>query len=117
MTPPKPSVDLGYPTPIHGRIPAFQNIEEEAAFWDTHSFAEFEDELTPVDVMVGEKLSAPLSVQLDPLDRADIDRRARAKGVDSSTLVRIWIEEHLRQGAASESALRQPEATGPRRGR
>lgn len=35
MTLPKPSVDRGYSTPAHGRIPGFQNIEEEAAFWDT----------------------------------------------------------------------------------
>src|SRR2546422_2951288 len=31
------------------RIPTFQSIEEEAAFWDTHSSEEFADELTPVE--------------------------------------------------------------------
>ena len=25
-----------YPTEAHGAIPAFNNIEEEAEFWDTH---------------------------------------------------------------------------------
>jgi hypothetical protein len=31
------------------RIPTFKSIEEEAAFWDTHSSAEFADELTPLE--------------------------------------------------------------------
>ncbi len=37
----KPTVDLGYPTEPHGRIPAFASIEEEAAFWDAHDLADF----------------------------------------------------------------------------
>jgi hypothetical protein len=106
MTHPKPSVDLGYPTPAHGRIPAFQNIEEEAAFWDTHSFADFDDELTPVKVRVNKNLSAPLSVRLDPQDRAEIVRQAQAKGVGPSTLIRMWVKEHLRQEAEAESSSR-----------
>ncbi len=31
------------------RIPTFKTIEEEAAFWDTHSSEEFADELTPIE--------------------------------------------------------------------
>src|SRR5680860_699021 len=80
MTHLKPSVDLGYPTPVHGRIPSFNNIEEEAEFWDTHSFSEFDEELTPVEVTVSKNLSAPLSVRLDPQDRAAIVRQLHAIG-------------------------------------
>ncbi len=103
MTHPKPSVDLGYPTPAHGRIPAFQNIEEEAAFWDTHSFTDFDEELTPVEVRISKNLSAPLSVRLDPRDRAEIVRQAQAKGVGPSTLIRMWVKEHLEQETKSPS--------------
>jgi len=46
----KPSVDLGHPTPSQGNIPAFQSIEEEAAFWDTHDVADFIGEAAPVPV-------------------------------------------------------------------
>lgn len=42
MTEAKPTVDLGYPTEAHGRIPSFADIEEEAAFWDTHDFTDFQ---------------------------------------------------------------------------
>lgn len=95
----KPSVDLGYPTPAHGRIPAFQNVEEEAAFWDTHSFTEFEQEMVPVQVKVSKNLSAPISVRLDPRDRAELVRQAEARGVGPSTLIRMWVKEHLREDA------------------
>ena len=99
MTQLKPSVDLGYPTPAHGRIPSFQNIEEEAEFWDTHSFSDFGEELVSVKVKVSKNLSAPLSVRLDPRDRAEIERQAHEKGIGPSTLVRMWVKERLNQGA------------------
>lgn len=88
---------------MHGRIPAFQNIEDEAAFWDTHSFTDFDEEFTPVEVTVSKNLSTPLSVRLDPRDRAEIDRRAQAKGVGPSTLVRMWVKQHLKEDAEVES--------------
>jgi hypothetical protein len=65
MSNPKPTVDLGYPTPAHGRIPAFQTIEEEAAFWDTHDTADFPDAFKPVDVTVGSDLAERLTPRLE----------------------------------------------------
>ena len=104
----KPTVDLSYPTPAHGRIPAFQNVEEEAAFWDTHSVVDFPDELQPARVRISKRLSAPLTVRLDPVDRAEITRRAKEQGIGPSTLIRIWVKERLRlDDDASESARRE----------
>lgn len=37
------------PKVTKSRIPAFKTVEEEAAFWDSHSSEEFADELTPVE--------------------------------------------------------------------
>jgi predicted HicB family RNase H-like nuclease len=106
MTHLQPSVDLSFPTPVHGRIPSFNTIEEETAFWDTHSVTEFDEELTSVEVTVSKNLSAPLSVRLDPKDRAAIVRQAQAKGVGPSTLIRMWVKEYLRQDAEAESGTR-----------
>jgi hypothetical protein len=53
----KPTVDLGYPTEAHGRIPAFANIEEEAEFWDTHDLTDFLEESPPVEVTIGPELA------------------------------------------------------------
>ena len=99
MRKPRPSVDLGYPTPARGRIPAFNTIEEEAEFWATHSLTDFEEELVPVEVRVGGALSSPLSVRLDQDDRQELDRRAREMGVGPSTLVRMWVKERLARTA------------------
>ena len=78
MSRPKPTVDLGYPTEAHGRIPAFTNVEEEAAFWDTHDFTDFAEESTPVQLTVGQELAERLTLRLDQMERilrspADID--------------------------------------------
>ncbi len=37
------------PQVTKSRIPTFHTLEEEAAFWDSHSSEEFADELTPVE--------------------------------------------------------------------
>jgi len=55
---PQPTVDLGYPTEAHGRIPAFQNIEAEAACWDTHDVTDDRDGLEPVQVTVSPHLTS-----------------------------------------------------------
>lgn len=92
--------ELEYPTEAHGRIPAFANRNEEAAFWDTHDVTEFAGtELKPVEVEIGGDLAERLTVRLDRVDREALARRAREKGVGPSTLARIWLKERLRQEA------------------
>jgi hypothetical protein len=102
MRSPKPTIALGYPTEAHGRIPAFANVEEEAAFWDSHDFTDFLDESTPVQITVGQELAERLTVRLDQADRQELMRRARAKGVGPSTLARMWLKERLHQEAEAE---------------
>ena len=103
MSQPKPTVDLGYPTTARGRIPSFTNVEEEAAFWDTHYFTDFAAESTPVQVTVGQELAERLTLRLDQADRQALLRRARAMGVGPSTLARMWLKERLRQEAEAEA--------------
>jgi hypothetical protein len=95
----KPTVDLGYPTPSHGRIPSFNSIEEEAEFWDTHDFTDFEDELTEVTITVEGELAERVTVRLDQTDRLALERHARKIGVGPSTLARMWLKERLNQEA------------------
>jgi hypothetical protein len=105
MSRPKPTVDLGYPTEAHGRIPAFTNVEEEAAFWDTHDFTDFVEESTPVQLTVGQELAERLTLRLDQADRQALAKFALAKGLGPSTLARMWLKERLRQEAATESEV------------
>ena len=64
MSQPKPTVDLGYPTPARGRIPAFDSIEDEAVFWDTHDITDFLAESTPVHLTVGRELTERQTLRL-----------------------------------------------------
>lgn len=81
------------------RIPKFKSIREEAEFWDTHSFADYWDELEDVDLVF--ELDKPrdetivLRVQGDIKER--IERLARSKGLNLSTLARVWFMEKLRE--------------------
>jgi len=88
------------------RIPDFASREEEAAWWDTHSIVDYLDELEPVKIRFAKNLSNPMAVRLDPQDRTELTRRARAKGVGPSTLVRMWVKERLRQEAEAEARSR-----------
>ncbi|MBX3070838.1 MAG: hypothetical protein KF883_10100 [Thermomicrobiales bacterium] len=96
---PTPTVDLGYPTEQHGKIPAFNNIEEEAEFWDTHSFVDFLDDSWAVDNPIDPELRKEhrLTVRLSASDNREIEARAKSRGIGSSTLVRMWIRERLDQ--------------------
>lgn len=98
---PKPSVDFGYPTEPHGKIPAFNSIEEEAEFWDTHDFTDYLDDMEPVEIEVGPELSGWIGVRLDPATRRELARRAEAHGTTPAALAQTWIEERLRQEAAT----------------
>lgn len=79
------------------RLPEFKSREEEAEFWDTHDVTDDLDELRPVRVTpMPAGLSAGMTVRLDPEDREALGRIAATRGVGPSTLVRMWIKEHLR---------------------
>jgi len=78
------------------RIPEFASIEEEAEFWDSHDLSDYWDELRPVRVHVSPNLTSVHHFLLDADDYADLDRAARARGIDASALARQWLKERLR---------------------
>lgn len=82
------------------RIPSFETVEEEAAFWDTHSSAEFEEELEVVTDVIFVKArprKKGLTVRLDEDTLTRLTQQAQEKGVGPSTLARMWILERLRE--------------------
>ena len=93
----RPSIDLGYPTEAQGDLPAFQSIEEEAAFWDTHDLTDL-SLLTDEDVQTAEPdAAAQLLIPLNRADRDELDRQAEHRGIAPATLAQDWIHERLRQ--------------------
>jgi hypothetical protein len=87
-------------------IPEFDSLEEEAAFWDTHSLAEFEDELEPVEVEVVRPLVHVWEVAVE-FDRATFDRLravAREQGLTTAELAKAWLLERLDATSAATAA-------------
>ena len=86
------------PKVTRSRIPAFNTIEEEAAFWDTHSSEEFADELTPAENVKFVKAHSKkaLTVRFDEDVFEELSQEAKEKGIGPSTLARMVILEHLR---------------------
>ena len=82
--------------PTKTRIPAFESVEEEARFWDTHDTTDFEDEFKPVKVRFAKNLSHGLTIRLDPETLDQLRKEAGDKGIGPTTLVRMLVREHLR---------------------
>ena len=83
---------------MKSKIPKFKSIEEEAEFWDTHSFADYWDKFKPVDLVV--ELSKPkeetLVLRVTKDVKNKLEEKAKDKGVTISTLARILLTEKLR---------------------
>jgi predicted DNA binding CopG/RHH family protein len=83
------------------RIPEFASIEEEAAFWDTHSTANYESEFRPIRARFAKRLSTGVTIRLDPDTIEKLRAVAQEHGIGPTTLIRMWILEHLKHNEAS----------------
>jgi predicted DNA binding CopG/RHH family protein len=79
------------------KIPKFKSYQEEAEFWDTHDFTDFEDELKPVKVKFAKNLSTGITIRFDHRTLNTIRTQAAHKGIGATTLIRIWVMEKLNQ--------------------
>lgn len=79
------------------KIPKFKSYEEEANFWDTHSIVDFEDELEDVEIVFDLKKTRDktLVVRLQKKLKDKLEKTARSKGLNVSTLARMWLVERL----------------------
>jgi predicted DNA binding CopG/RHH family protein len=78
------------------RIPHFASREEEAAWWDSHDLADYQDEFKTVRARFAKNLSEGITVRLDPETLSELREQARRKGIRPTTLARMWILERLR---------------------
>lgn len=79
------------------RIPDFKTIQEEAEFWDTHSFTDYWDELRPVKVKFAKPLQHVFTVRFDGGTLTELQTEASKKGVSAGTLIRMWVKEKLQE--------------------
>jgi hypothetical protein len=79
------------------RIPAFATVEEEAAFWDTHSTADYEHEFRPVRARFAKRLSEGVTIRLDAETLEQLRTMAHERGIGPTTLIRMWVLERLKE--------------------
>ena len=80
-----------------GQIPEFKSREEEAEFWDTHDFTEYQEGFKPVQVRFAKRLSHALAIRFDSETLEKLRVRAHQKGIGPTTLARMWILEQLQE--------------------
>lgn len=93
------------------RIPTFTSLEEEAAFWDSHSLGEFEDELEPVDNDVALPFVHRLTVDLEGDRFRRLTTIARQRGMGPTALARAWVLEALERADAEQGNDPSPAAS------
>ena len=81
------------------KVPEFKNYEQEAAWFDTHDLANYWPELEPVaiqfDLEKAKDENIVVRVQKPVKDR--LEQIARSKGLNLSSLARMWLLEKLQQ--------------------
>lgn len=76
----------------------FNSLEEFWEFWDTHSSADYEDLMEPVDVEIDVSSSKMYcAIAKDVLSQVRI--QAHQQGVSTETLVNLWLQEKLAESA------------------
>jgi len=79
-------------------IKSFKNIEEEANFWDTHDTSKIfkNPKVSLSDLLELEpKKEVVMTIRVQKFVKERIEKLARIKGVNSTTLSRMWLVDRL----------------------
>ena len=81
------------------KLPDFSKMtyKEEAKWWDAHDLGDYWDEFEDVDIVVALKKprDKTLVVRLQDEFKKKLEKIARSKGLNVSTLARMWLMEKL----------------------
>lgn len=72
----------------------FNTLDELWQFWDTHSTADYEDDMELVEVeidLISSKIYLPVAKDL----LQEVRIQARRQGVSTETLINLWLQEKL----------------------
>ena len=69
----------------------FESIEAAADFWDTHSLADYWDQVREVEIKV--RARRRRRITLDPEVWERVANEARIRGVSPETLANLWLIE------------------------
>ncbi|MDQ1328660.1 MAG: hypothetical protein QG641_1945 [Candidatus Poribacteria bacterium] len=80
----------------------FETIEQIQDFWDTHSTADYWDEMEDVEMELSPALKSKIELRklyhllgLSNEQVASIENEAKIENIDSRKLISKWILEHI----------------------
>lgn len=79
-------------------MPPFRTLDEEAEFWDTHDTAPlFRNPNFPLEklLLLTKEKEESITIRVQGWVKDRLDRIARRKGLNTSTLLRMWFIEKL----------------------
>ncbi len=77
------------------KIPVFKTEKEEITFWETHSIADYWDELEEgKDIFKRPKLT-PITLKFDPLVLEKIKMLARKRGISYNAYIRYLVAKSV----------------------
>ena len=85
------------------KIPKFKTDKEAARFWESHSFQDYYGDTKEAGIRFVKRAKRTVAVRLDPDDIKSVEKIAERKGLSYTSLLRMWIKEHLNK----EQRLRQ----------
>jgi predicted DNA binding CopG/RHH family protein len=81
------------------KIPKFKSDEEAARFWETHEFEAFSKDTRDAEVRFIKRPKKTVALRLDPEDIKSVEKIAERKGLSYTSLLRMWIKDHLAKEA------------------
>lgn len=82
-------------------LPEFESHQEMAEWFDTHDFLDYPDEFREVpeeEVRVSPVLSQTLTIRLSSSLFEELRNQAEERGVEATTLAKMWVVERLQSG-------------------
>ena len=77
------------------KIPKFKTDHEAAIFWETHSFEDYHGDTREAEIRFTKRPKKTIALRLDPDDIRSVEKIAERKGLSYTSLLRMWIKEHL----------------------
>jgi len=77
------------------KIPVFKTEEEEIKFWETHSIADYWDELEKGKEVFKRPKLTPVTLKFDPLVLEKIKMLARKRGISYNAYLRYLVAKSV----------------------
>lgn len=78
-------------------LPTSTSYEDMAAFWDTHSLADYWAQTEPASFDVSPEVRRRYVVAVDREVLGRIQRLARTRGITSESLINLLLEQRLQE--------------------